>query len=42
MFYCKFGHEYEKLFKKEELADISKILGLIFNIEEYQKICNHI
>ena len=42
MFYCKCGHEHEKLFKEEKLVDISKILGLIFNKEEYQKIYNHI
>ena len=42
MFYCKCGHEHEKLLKEEELVDISKILGLIFNKEEYQKIYNHI
>ena len=37
----KCGHEYEKIFKEEELIEILKILGLINNIEEYQKICNH-
>ena len=35
--YSKYGHEYEKIFKEEELIEILKILGLINNIEEYQK-----
>ena len=37
----KCGHEYEKIFKGEETIEILKILGLINNIEEYQKIYNH-
>ena len=36
--YSKCGHEYEKIFKQEESTEILKILGLIDNIEEYQKI----
>ena len=30
-----------KIFKEEESIEILKILGLITNIEEYQKIYNH-
>ena len=33
---CK--NEDEKIFKEEESIEILKILGLISNIEEYQKI----
>ena len=36
---CK--NEDEKIFKEEESIEILKILGLINNIEEYQKIQNH-
>ena len=32
----KCGHEYKKIFKEESI-EILKILGLINNIEEYQK-----
>ena len=39
--YSKCGHEYEKIFEKEESIEILKILGLINNKEEYQKIYNH-
>ena len=38
--YGKCGHEYKKIFKEEESIDILKFLGLITNIEEYQKIYN--
>ena len=37
---CK--NEDEKIFKEEESIEILKILGLINNIEEYQKIYNHV
>ena len=40
--YGKRGHEYEKIFKEEESIEILRILGLINNIEEYQKIYNHV
>ena len=40
--YSKCGHEYEKLFKEEEPIEILKILGLINNIEEHEKIYNHV
>ena len=30
-----------KTFKKEESIKLLKILGLIANVEDYQKICNH-
>ena len=36
--YSKCGDEYEKKFKQEESIEILKILGLINNIEDYQKI----
>ena len=36
---CK--NEDEKIFKEEESIEILKILGLINNIEDYQKIYNH-
>ena len=36
------GHEYENIFKKEESIEILKILRLITNIEEYQKIYTHV
>ena len=40
--YSKCGHEYEKIFKeKDESIEILKILRLINNIKEYQKIYNH-
>ena len=39
--YSKCGHEYKKIFKEEKSIEILKILGLINNIEEYQKIYNH-
>ena len=38
--YSKCGHEYVKMFKEKEPIEISKIPGLINNIE-YQKIYNH-
>ena len=31
----------KKVFKEEESIEILKVLGLINNIEEYQKIYNH-
>ena len=34
----KCNNEDEKMFKEEESIEISKDLGLINNIEEYQKI----
>ena len=40
--YSKCGHEYEKIFKEKESVEILKILGLITNIEEYQKIYNNV
>ena len=36
---CKI--EDEKMFKEKESIEILKILGLIHNIEEYEKIENH-
>ena len=39
--YSKSGHEYKIIIKEEKWIEILKILGLINNIEEYQKICNH-
>ena len=40
--YGKCGHEYEKIFKEEESIEILKILGLITNIGEYNRIYNHV
>ena len=40
--YNKYGHEYEKIFKKEESIERLKILGLINIKEEYKKIYNHV
>ena len=37
----KYKNEDEKMFKEEESIEVLKILGLINNIEEYQKIWNH-
>ena len=31
--YGKYGHEYEKIFEKEESVQILEILGLINNME---------
>ena len=35
-----YGHE-KKIFKEEKSVEIAKILGLIDNIEEYQKTYTH-
>ena len=40
--YSKCGHKYEKIFKEEESIKALKILGLINDIEEYQKILDHV
>ena len=40
--YSKCGHKNEKIYKEEESIEILKIFGLITNIEEYQKIYNHV
>ena len=40
--YSKCGHEHEKIFKEKESLEILKILGLINNVKEYQKIYNHV
>ena len=37
----KSANEYKKYLKKDESIEILKILGLITNTEEYQKIYNH-
>ena len=37
----KCGHGYKKIFKEEDLTEISNIFGLITNIEEYQKLYNN-
>ena len=40
--YRKCGHEYKKMFKEEEESiEVLKILGLITNTEECQKMYNH-
>ena len=38
----KCGHEYKKYFEEDESIEILEIIVLIINIEEYQKIYNHI
>ena len=40
--YSRCGHEYEKIFKDKGSIEILKILSLLNNIEEYQKIYNHV
>ena len=40
--YSKCGHEYKKLFKEEESIEILKVLDLITDMEEYQKLYNHV
>ena len=41
--YSKCGHEYKKIFKKEEESiEVLEILGLITNIEKYHKIYNRV
>ena len=42
IFYSNFDHEYQKIFEDEESTEILKNLGLLPNIEEYQKIYNHV
>ena len=39
--YSKCYHEYKKIFKEEQSIEILKIIGLISNTEELQKIYNH-
>ena len=39
--YSKYAHEYKTIFKEEGSTEMFKILGLINNIEGYQKIHNH-
>ena len=40
--YSKCGHGHKTIIKEEESIEILKILGLNTNIEEYQKIYNHV
>ena len=40
--YSKCGHEYEKIFREEESIKVLKIFGSINNIEEHNRIYNHI
>ena len=40
--YSKCRLEDEKIFKEKESLEILKILGVITNIEEYQKTDNHV
>ena len=40
--YSKCGHKYKKIFKGKDTIEILKILGLIINIEEYEKLYNHV
>ena len=39
--YNKCSHGCKKTFKEEESTEILKILDLITNVEEYQKMYNH-
>ena len=39
--YCKHGHDYKKICQEEPI-EILKILGLITNIEGYQKLYNNV
>ena len=40
--YSKCGHGYKKISKEEDSVEILNILGLITNMEEYQKLYNHV
>ena len=40
--YDQCGHDYKKILKEEESIEILKSLGIITNIEMYQKMYNHI
>ena len=40
--YSKCGHEHKKIFEKNESIEILKIVALITNIEECQKIYTHV
>ena len=40
--YIKCGRKYENIFKEEESIEMLKIPNLINNIDEYQKIYNHV
>ena len=40
--YSRSGYEYKRIFKERDSNEILKIFGLITNIEEYQKIYNHV
>ena len=39
--YSECGHEYKEIFKEQESIEILKIISVITNIEEFQKIYNH-
>ena len=38
----KCGHGYKKVFEEEKSLEILKILGLIIDIDEHQKIYDHV
>ena len=40
--YIKCGRKYENIFTEEESIEMLKIPNLINNIDEYQKIYNHV
>ena len=40
--YSKCGHEYEKIFEEKESIEILKVVALITNIEECQKIDTYV
>ena len=41
IFHGKSGHEHKETFKEQKSIEILKIISLITNIEELQKIYNH-
>ena len=42
IFHSKYGHEYQIIFKEEDSIETLKVIGLIINIEEYQKLHKHV
>ena len=40
--YSNCGHEYEKIFNEEKSIEISKILSLINNMKEHNRIYNNV
>ena len=40
--YSKCGHEYKKISKEEKSIEILKILGLVNNIKEHNRVYDHV